>query len=150
MVNVRQFALLCWVSPIEGGKERNPMRSFVTGSRKYGKPNEKSDIDLVVWVSPTDLHLLQAMADKENGIQESTKIGVKETSSDGGPEADSLRFGKLNLIAVTWKDAFEAWKKGTEELIERSFKKGRSIERYEAIQLFKKLRKELAKRESHN
>ena len=95
------------------------MRSFITGSRAYGLPREDSDIDLVVWVSPVDLHALRAMAEKEKGWQEHSKNGLKEAPSNGGPEADSLRFGNLNLIAVTWKDAFKAWQKGTERLIAR-------------------------------
>lgn len=115
------------------------MRSFVTGSHAYGLPTEKSDIDLVVWVSPVDLHRLQRMADNKG------EGGITEGASDGGPEADSLRFGKLNLIAVTWKKAFQAWLEGTEELMNRHIQEQRDIPRDEAIKLFKKLRKKLNK-----
>ena len=119
-------------------------RSFVTGSHKYGTPTAKSDIDLVVLVSPADLLKLQAMADKEPGlVHEHTKGGLKEEQSDGGPQSDTLRFGKLNLIAVTWDKAFEAWEEGTNELFQRMVREG-PIQRDDAIKLFKSLRAKLA------
>lgn len=114
-------------------------RAFVTGSRKYGTPKADSDIDLVVLVSPADLLLLQKEADIE------CKPHIPRGNSDGGPMSDSLRFGKLNLIAVTWNQAFEAWKKGTEELLARTQERMAPIEREEAVALFKSLREKLAK-----
>lgn len=91
------------------------------------------------------------MADKsKKEWEEATKCGLKIGPSDGGPEADSLRFGKLNLIAVTWRKAFEAWFDGTMELMSRANKEGRPISREEAVQLFKKLRKGLERDQTPN
>lgn len=119
------------------------LRSFVTGSQAYGTPTEDSDVDLMVWVTSSDLNRLRGMADKKKPTKDFT--GEESQGSDGGPEADSLRFGKLNLIAVTWKEAFLAWQRGTEELIARRNGGERSISRDEAIELFRELRKKLTK-----
>jgi hypothetical protein len=84
--------------------------AFLTGSRVYGEPTEKSDTDLVVLVDQRtfdilcDLHL-----DREDL---SPKSGGNDVSA-------SLRFGKLNLIVHTSEHAFNAWAEGTDNLIVR-------------------------------
>lgn len=105
------------------------MKAFVTGSQVYGTPTVRSDIDLVVMVSPDDLKLLK------------DKAGLQATGdSDPGPEdigglSASLKFGKLNLICVTSQKAFNVWKQGTEDLEKRA-----PVTRDEAVEHFKKLR----------
>ncbi len=121
------------------------MRSFITGSRAYGEQaglhGGKSDVDLVVLVTLKDLEMLRSMADGDDGD--------KLKDSDAGPTADgprgsaSLRFGKLNLIAVTDPVAFAVWQEGTKKLVRASTAGDVSVEvtRDLAIAFFDKLRR---------
>lgn len=114
------------------------MRSFITGSRAYGKPKEDSDVDLVVLVGSEQLEILKSLAD--NVIN---KLDEEDEVSDGGPNAASLRFGKLNLIAVTTDNGFAVWRAGTSFLeIERQ-KTDKPILRKRAIEVFTALRQKL-------
>ena len=90
------------------------MKAFVTGSHAYGTPIEKSDVDLVVFMSEEDLKILQEVS---------------------GSTGNSLRFGNLNLLCVTDGDSYEVWLKGTRELREKA-----PVERTEAVAHFKSLR----------
>lgn len=83
-------------------------KSFLTGSRAYGKPRPDSDIDLVMRICSDDLDKLKCS-------------GVCDSFYDY-PENDgsSLKFGKLNLICVTTDVKFEAWAEGTVNLIARA------------------------------
>lgn len=67
------------------------MKAFITGSRAYGTPTEKSDLDLVIL---TD---------------EATKYDLEKFSDEEGV----IRFGKLNIIATTDALEYSVWKVGT-------------------------------------
>lgn len=121
------------------------MRSFITGSRAYGPraglKGGKSDVDLVVLVSFKDLELLRSLADSDDA--------EKLADSDAGPTAHgprgsaSLRFGKLNLIAVTDPVAFAVWHEGTKKLARAAEQGDRPLEitRDLAIKFFEVLRR---------
>jgi hypothetical protein len=84
------------------------MNAFLTGSRAYGTPRPDSDVDLCVLLSHDDLEALALQAPQSNG----------EPAS--GDENDaSLRFGRLNVIAMTDPSRFAAWKEATVELVAR-------------------------------
>lgn len=105
------------------------MNAFLTGSQVYGTPHEKSDIDLVVLVSPSDLKTLctlhsDAPAEDYEGV----------TSS-------AIRFGKLNLLCVTTPEDLAVWREGTDELTAR-----KPVTRPEAVELFKAKREALRQR----
>jgi Nucleotidyltransferase domain len=69
-------------------------KAFLTGSRVYGQPTPESDVDLVVFISEEDKETLVKLADT----------------------ALPIRFGKLNVIALTNEDEFYAWKSATREV----------------------------------
>ena len=92
-----------------------PLQSFLTGSRAFGEPREDSDIDLVIH-GDSDL-LSSLLLNSETGEL-------------------PLRFGKLNLIVLS-SDAFEAWKKGTEELV-TEYHLGNPSSRDEAVKVIKR------------
>ena len=92
-----------------------PLKSFLTGSRVYGEPREDSDIDLVIH-GDNDL-LSSLLLNSETGEM-------------------PLRFGKLNLIVLS-SDTFEAWKKGTDELI-ADYRLGKPSSRDEAVAVIKR------------
>ena len=83
------------------------MESILTGSHVYGLPRQDSDLDMVVLIEKNeDYFLLSRIAD--NPLHNQTPSAYNGVS---------LRYGKLNIIAVL-KDrkVFEAWKRGTEFL----------------------------------
>jgi predicted nucleotidyltransferase len=100
-------------------------RAFVTGSRRYGYPKPDSDLDIVVLVDPADLELMKQVAS-------AAVIAPEEYKGSG---AVSMRFGKLNLICTTRKEAYDVWLEGTEELDAR-----KPVLRDDAIKLFQELR----------
>lgn len=77
-------------------------RAFITGSYRYGMPHSGSDLDLVVLVDDLALAMLKALGDIPTNPEEYAPI----------------RFGRLNIIACTNRTTFDAWQKGTEELVE--------------------------------
>lgn len=87
-------------------------RCFLTGSRVYGTPTEKSDIDLVVLVDKETADFLWANTD---------------------PNSQSVRYGNLNLIVFTNEYVFLEWLKVTEILIGK-----KPVTRDEAIAEFNK------------
>lgn len=111
------------------------MKSFVTGSQAYGAVTNKSDVDLVVFVTKSELEILKKMCDSDD------RDRIKGKDSDAGPQfrggpAASLRFGKLNLLAVTDPIAYAVWLEGTEEL-----KKHSPVPRDAAIIFFDRMRR---------
>jgi hypothetical protein len=65
-------------------------RSFVTGSHAYGEPGPDSDVDLVVFVRPEHAMILRRAS--EGAINE------------------PIRFGRLNIIAVSSYDELCIWR----------------------------------------
>lgn len=108
--------------------------SFLTGSRVYGTPREDSDIDLVVLVSHAEIDLLHKLSEN------STDIKVCTSDIEHGLSSGSFKFGQINLIAVTKKEHYEIWKRGTEDLCKIAGERGSPITREEACKHFKELR----------
>lgn len=104
--------------------------SMFTGSYVYGKPNNDSDVDIVLLVNAGQLKTLRRLADK-------SLMPANNTESDGTGEisAASLRFGRINLIAVTDPVMFAVWEKGTNQLAKK-----RPVTRRDAISHFRALR----------
>lgn len=99
--------------------------AIVTGSRAYGTPTEKSDIDLVVLVTPAEVSLLLAAA------------GQQPDKGSGGRAVNaSIRFGALNLLCVTDPVEYEMWCRGTREL-----KRAAPVSRTLAVKMFTLLEK---------
>lgn len=71
--------------------------AFVTGSFVYGKPTEKSDVDLAIRVDSETADFLRRMS--ENG-------------------KEPVRFGNLNLILCETDEQYLAWAVGTLEMRE--------------------------------
>lgn len=63
------------------------MNTFLTGSRAYGKPTPKSDIDLVVVTDERTRHLLTRWSEDKT----------------------SVRYGKLNLILPESEEEAAIW-----------------------------------------
>lgn len=74
------------------------MTAFLTGSRAYGKPNEGSDIDVVILADFELLNVLQEFSDSDEILEDGNK---------------QLRFGRLNIIAALDDTEFATWKVGT-------------------------------------
>jgi hypothetical protein len=107
------------------------MNAFLTGSHVYGTPHEKSDIDLVVMMTPDQLRrFVELIQDGE---------GDGDIRYDGVEAGACVRFGKLNLIVVTSKFDYQAWQTGTGELALR-----KPVTRDEACATFKVKREEAA------
>ena len=90
------------------------MKAFITGSRAYGKPNSKSDIDLVIQCDINTAALLR---------QESES---KQT----------IRFGRLNIIVAGDDTEMAVWKMGTAALQHespRTFDKKSAHDRFEGL-----------------
>lgn len=76
------------------------MHAFITGSRAYGTPNAKSDVDLVIRVDENTADILRKLSDKTMEVaQKGTKTPV--------------RFGNLNLILCETDDEWAVWRVGT-------------------------------------
>ena len=97
-------------------------RAFITGSRIYGTPSNRSDMDLVIYPTKKDLELLGTLADDTDG-----------SASSEFPSC-SLRYGRLNLICAKNDDWFLAWWKGTQELIAQ-----KPVTRQTAVETFTRL-----------
>ena len=95
------------------------MNAFLTGSHAYGKPNDKSDIDLVILVD------------------EVTAARLETHNESGHPSV--IRFGKLNLIICTTDAQFAAWKTGT-RMCEHKARTEGPVDRERAKELLDKLK----------
>lgn len=86
------------------------MKCLLTGSRVYGTPRLDSDVDMVVLIEdPEDYYIL---AQESEFNTQGAKL-----RADQSYNGRSLRFGKLNIIAVLKDEmVFEAWRKGTDFL----------------------------------
>ena len=82
------------------------IRAFVTGSHAYGQPHE-SDVDIVMLLDENILHLLATISGK----------AIQTDQYEQKPESASIRFDKLNIIAVTDPAEFAAWLEGTHDCI---------------------------------
>jgi hypothetical protein len=107
--------------------------AFLTGSVAYGKPTEKSDVDLVLLMSKLDAEDLLEYADK--GDTAPYSIGENTLWTQ-------MRFGKLNLIICFDVRMYDTWKNGTKTLVKRSWTG--SVTRDDAVKVFQGLRKKLA------
>ena len=96
-------------------------RAFLTGSFRYSCPRKDSDIDLVVLVDDETLEVL----DEHN---EGAERAIP-TDAEYGP----IRFGKLNIIALTDPEKFEIWRRVSEELALKQVEEGVDIPRDEAV-----------------
>lgn len=83
------------------------MKSFITGSYRYGTPTDKSDIDLVVYVDKGTQGLLEDYNENEN---------EQELEDCYGPRYAPVRFGRLNLILITDKKEFKIWERCSNDL----------------------------------
>ena len=81
------------------------MKSLLTGSHAYGTPGPRSDIDIVMLASPYVIHTLSL-------------LGLPADSGDEVSSA-SVKFGKLNLILLSDKQKFRAWRRATNRLVKR-------------------------------
>lgn len=104
-------------------------RAFLTGSHVYGRPRDDSDVDLVVLVSHADLKTLAKLL---GGEVESTQEEDEPTRYPAG--SLSIKDGRLNLIATSDPDRYEAWREGTKQLKARA-----PVDRAEAVELLKRL-----------
>lgn len=98
------------------------MKAFITGSQAYGKPTERSDVDLVVRTDRTTADALKKLLEDE------------DPPKSGGAGSVSLKIGKLNLLLAVTDEAYEAWATGTEALSAM-----KPVERPVAVNLFKRL-----------
>jgi hypothetical protein len=112
------------------------LRSFLTGSHAYGLPGDKSDVDLVVYVSEAEYEVLLSIADNNNDRQLHDEQYLKNNHSA------SLRFGSLNLLCCLTQEQFACWRRGTREL-----KAKKPVPRDFACKFFEKLRLEMLKEE---
>lgn len=106
------------------------LKSFLTGSFRYGTPHEHSDVDLVVLVAEADMLMLMNVA-------RMTSDEPAQAVDYGEDDTACLRFGRLNLICCTRLRDFETWRRGTEDLAER-----KPVTRTEAVEWFRHLRNE--------
>ena len=84
----------------------NKLIPFVTGSSIYGKYyTEKSDIDLVVYMTHKDLRTLREAAGKEDDWFSEYR--------GFAPDCEPLKFDNLNIIPVITKKQYKLWKKAT-------------------------------------
>lgn len=113
------------------------MSAFITGSRAYGRPSRKSDVDLVVLVCPAELEILKELADSRDEDRKG-EGGDSDAGPRAGGDSASLRFGRLNLLAVTDPVAYAVWQKGTRLLKRESERK--PVDRDLAVKFFDMLR----------
>lgn len=81
-----------------------------TGSRCYGIPRPDSDWDWVLYSTPTEITELAAFATQATRPTPVAKYADTDMHT-------ALRFGPLNVICVTEERQWQAWWKGTDQLI---------------------------------
>ncbi len=94
------------------------MKSFITGSRIYGEPTSKSDIDLVVLVTEEDEEHL-----------------IANSNSGEYP----IRYGKLNLITCFKEEEFNCWLEAKNRCLEKVKELSRQLTKYEAKEIHDKV-----------
>ncbi len=99
---------------------------FITGSRAYGEPTDKSDVDLVVLIDSEMMDALRPFCDNSipNNQFEYEDQGI-----------GCLYFGKLNIIPVCHPGLYDVWKNATEFL-----KTQAPVEREDAVKYMNKKR----------
>ena len=113
------------------------MKALLTGSRVYGTPHGKSDVDLVICCTEEEAEILVEFVAPTKYSPEERDWGLIEKNAPSCPEAAySITVGNLNLIIETDPDQFAIWKEGT-----RRLKRKAPVTREEAVKLFRKLRK---------
>jgi hypothetical protein len=101
------------------------MAPFITGSRAYGQPTKDSDVDVVVFM--------------DEGLRNFLRTQIDPNENPGNqPPNYALRFGQLNLICCVYPKQYEAWRRGTLDLI-----KERPVTRERAIEVLEKIREGL-------
>lgn len=104
------------------------MKSFITGSQIYGKPNEQSDIDLVIF-GDNDLK-------KELRSFQGPRTIQAQSKTRNGP----IKFGNLNLIVVTDEIEYLAWlhslRKCRALSLENEVKKSQAIHIHDEVRNF--------------
>ena len=103
------------------------MKSFLTGSHVYGRPNSRSDVDLVVQVDLETALKLRELCDNPGGALDADRV-----------HPTIVRFGKLNLILCETDEQMTAWKAGTVRMM--LDKSGRPFSKEQALKVFTKLR----------
>jgi len=90
------------------------MRSFITGSRVYGTPTEKSDTDLVILTDQATVDLLCSLF----GTEEDQALAKKTTQDPEYLEglSASIKVGKLNLLLCVHEHHYDIWLRGTRQL----------------------------------
>lgn len=110
------------------------MLAFITGSYAYGKPNSKSDLDLVIRAKDSAIALL-----KEHG-----GVIVPDKGKDkNGNDYITIRFDMLNIVVCKTDEEYDLWDIGTCRLIKQKEETNEPISSKEAKAVFDKLRKEL-------
>lgn len=93
--------------------------AFITGSHRYGKPTEESDLDLVI------------LLDRDCGSWDEKRL--RELSEGAAPQ---IRFGRLNLILCRTETEYAYWKAGTEIMARESRVNDESIGKKKAKRRF--------------
>lgn len=107
------------------------MKSFLTGSHRYGSTTEESDIDLVIHISEEDARGLIAQSDNPPSEELIQHYGINGLNT--------VRFGILNILICTNPLHFMAWRVGTYLCEDKCDELGRPLEREEAVAIFSKL-----------
>lgn len=101
---------------------------FLTGSRRYGTPRDNSDLDLVVFLPEVQAEELRIAREQVGGFFDGAYVDIQ-----------SYRFGALNLIVCTEEREYDYWKECTEECCRVVEERGSRLDRYETLEIFKKL-----------
>jgi hypothetical protein len=103
--------------------------ALFTGSRVYGRPKKKSDLDLVLLVSEEELRMLKKTADAV-----ATRFQYEGSTA-------SFTFGRLNVIAVTDPVAFAVFEKATARLLDMKDANQRGVDRSVAVSVMENCRR---------
>jgi predicted nucleotidyltransferase len=95
--------------------------AFLTGSRAYGVPREDSDIDLVVYIDPSELTKL------------AEALGTDVNDDNSYAPSMSVVEGRLNLVIVSEPEEYDTWLAVTDSL-----KKQAPVSKEQAVEAFQK------------
>ncbi len=84
--------------------------SFLTGSRIYGSPTKKSDLDLCILVSKSEAQIIKSYSDAES---------ISLTERGYNDDVFTCRYGMLNIIMFTDESMFDVWQNATKFCINR-------------------------------